>query len=1126
MIYRFSIDLSQHEFDGGGWLYTELADTSDLYVLQQPGSGSGSAIGHVLRYATRIPALKAFREAADPAARRRNLFAAVLFPIADANPTAGYDELIAESILYDDGFAKIVHANQPVNQDLLQETDKTNPPMKDAGIRLGWDDEQLSIWYNRQLDQKNENGTAVDSPLGVFAYAVDVRKADDTTWHPQNRVMANANILLNGQVAILAAGDDLELGTEVHPVSHGHAAADGFWLPMYYAGWIGKSLAIPDKDAEEISQLPLKQTFHPYRQHPDDRVELLYGNKYHFRVRLLDVSGGGATATDEPLNGGQKPEASLHFKRHTAAGTLHILNVKETFAKQHYETDADGQIIDSPANVSIDTGVLENLLDADQVLRIKRPLLSYPAVAFTGKYAQVTDKLKAILQDLDPAVKSVELGLPDPDVDYFKVKVEVKSLEMDNVGKEPYFLLYEKLFRLDEAPDDYSQTFGLEIVYKDFAQLTYASFDDTGSSRQLVLPTSRNLRISLIPVISQAQAGEGAASHDYADESVYEGKAVLLSAFKAAADERHLLSPINGGFRAFYLQPDHHTEAHTVGQKKQTAIGYQAIPLSIQLPKTSVELARLANQLDLVARNLTLEAPRGYRIQFGCSKEIRHSLAPEASSLTLSENSELFNQWIVAVDFSILRDWAWDALDVRSIHIFRKLKNEKDEKFGDEALAGTVDLIDTANIKSLLDDVQRDHTRFIFLDAIDPKKVNKTFPDEILATYRIQLNFKKGYEHTQLDDDIAATLHLPITIIPRQVPKLVSAGTALSPYTYDEAKYTYTNPRQKFLWLEFEEPPQDPDDAYFVRVLNHAPDPLLCRVDAELLGVDYQDASFTIDDEKIRTIIPGMNNDYVGMGAMQEMIPEDTVDGKPGRIYMVPLPQGLHANSDELFGFFTYEIRVGHKRTSWSTAQGRYGRPLRVNGVQHPAPELVCSAFRRSKVEKLAPMFSEIVISAPFAAAVSNGKNVAAYPPQTSLWYLLYTQVVQADGKSYRNLLIESGHLPYQVKLDKATNRYLKADHVRLGSTMLNLKTIREKLKTLGLPTNSSLSVLAVEMFPLENEWQYNVYREKIHNDDELFVNEHARRTIANPLTDQLSKFRIYRSSALVSIADFCCDDC
>ena len=54
----------------------------------------------------------------------------------------------------------------------------------------------------------------------------------------------------------------------------------------------------------------------------------------------------------------------------------------------------------------------------------------------------------------------------------------------------------------------------------------------------------------------------------------------------------------------------------------------------------------------------------------------------------------------------------------------------------------------------------------------------------------------------------------------------------------------------------------------------------------------------------------------------------------------------MNETSPELFGFFVYEVRLGHKAGRWCTAQGRFGPPLRVAGVQHPAPPLTCQAAR------------------------------------------------------------------------------------------------------------------------------------------------------------------------------------
>ena len=86
----------------------------------------------------------------------RQLFAAVLFPVLDAGagpavPLGNYDEAFIEAADYADGYAKIVHGTQPVSQNLLAEEPDGLAPVTDLGIRLGWDDEQLLIWQNRQL---------------------------------------------------------------------------------------------------------------------------------------------------------------------------------------------------------------------------------------------------------------------------------------------------------------------------------------------------------------------------------------------------------------------------------------------------------------------------------------------------------------------------------------------------------------------------------------------------------------------------------------------------------------------------------------------------------------------------------------------------------------------------------------------------------------------------------------------------------------------------------------------------------------------------------------------------------------------------------------------------------------
>src|SRR5690606_2530526 len=95
---------------------------------------------------------------------------------------------------------------------------------------------------------------------------------------------------------------------------------------------------------------------------------------------------------------------------------------------------------------------------------------------------------------------------------------------------------------------------------------------------------------------------------------------------------------------------------------------------------------------------------------------------------------------------------------------------------------------------------------------------------------------------------------LPVAVIPAQVPKVLSAGIALSAYSRDQDGYAWSRTRTRMLWLEFEEPVRDPVDNYFVFVKAYAPDPLLVN-SGELVG-EAAEASPYIDEELIRVIAP------------------------------------------------------------------------------------------------------------------------------------------------------------------------------------------------------------------------------------------------------------------------------
>ena len=500
---------------------------------------------------------------------------------------------------------------------------------------------------------------------------------------------------------------------------------------------------------------------------------------------------------------------------------------------------------------------------------------------------------------------------------------------------------------------------------------------------------------------------------------------------------------------------------------------------------------------------------------------------------------------------------------------------------------GEIEVKRTASLESL-HDPQRDYTRLIFIDAVEPKKPARVeapddprFPDTIEVSYKITTHFKKDHG-AQHDDPEELEITLPITTPPAQVPKIASAGIALSPYKRND-KYSATDPRRRFLWIELAEPVKDPQDTYFARMLAYAPDQLISDNRPELL-VAREEPPLPVDPEPIRVVIDGATNDLAGLTAMQPM--EKATDSDLH--YLLPLPPGLHANADEMFGFFTYEFRLGHymdlreeleeKRMVWTTAQGRFGRRLHATGIQHPAPTLTCTVARDE---------NKLSVSAPYAVAVFDGCNVTADPPRTQLWCLLYAQARQADNLDWRNILLDDKQLDWRVEIEDVPgrNRFLIYDDVQRRTlknlTIRNFKDdvsyakftgiykladqtksnkdaakrgtvawsngeVSQLLALFGLPTDSPLSVLVVEFLPVIN----NIYQAVSALDKEN-VNASARSKIAHgeipstrmvaerlrqlqtqqdletrsPASDDLGQRRILRTSPLTEVPFVCCPD-
>ena len=230
--------------------------------------------------------------------------------------------------------------------------------------------------------------------------------------------------------------------------------------------------------------------------------------------------------------------------------------------------------------------------------------------------------------------------------------------------------------------------------------------------------------------------------------------------------------------------------------------------------------------------------------------------------------------------------------------------------------------------------------------------------------------------------------------------------------------------------------------------------------------------------------------------------------------YLLPLPPGLHANADEMFGFFTYEFRLGHymdfkeelEEKAWS---GRRRRDASAGSCTPPA----FSIPRQRSPARSARDENKLSVSAPYAVAVFDGCNVTADPPRTQLWCLLYAQARQADNLDWRNILLDDKQLDWRVEIEDVPgrNRFLIYDDVQRRTlknlTIRNFKDdvsyakftdiykladqtksnkdaakrgtvawsngeVSQLLALFGLPNDSPLSVLVVEFLPVIN----NIY--------------------------------------------------
>jgi hypothetical protein len=1075
LVYRISITLSASDaqaLTAGGWVFVTLAATDPWAIAAQTNLGS------IRTHAARIPPLNA---------TPRALFAAINFPVDGEGGTPS-DTSFEISDIYSDGFTKLVHSAQPINSGAAV-GDGQLAPGSDLGIEIGWDDQQVAQWHNDQLALLAARtggtlGSATQMPLGVQGYRVDVADITPTTpggpfQMPVFQSLCNIATTLPASLGTYTG----DLCLEPVAAQPNSGAGNDAWLPRYFATWRGGSLCEPDPVPNALTN-PKAPPVTKLRTAVGLSTLLSYGHTYSFRVRLGDLSSGGPLIDDVPISPGPGAIASQTFQR--------LIPPKAPLVEQ---LDSNGKTITPQPGVP----------SAPASLVVSRPTIVYPEVLYThlGDMATARDAIRTTLVAAAKNAPAKVAGLPDPDVDAVSIEVLVRHpLHDTGTDDSPFVTLYRTSRTLNPttgtAPLQTDPGTTIPIVFIDAP--TIVDWSPTGQpiTGELLIPRGREVQVTLRGLLRTNEPA-------YFGPQAFAAMATTILVRVEPVDEPELLG------QADVAEP-------VTGYLFRRPPNVDAPPL----------VAQLAEEIGVAANGNSLASPPGTRVVFGASLALRTQVSADGETLTFGAADELLRFWIVAIVLDLERDWTWDGLTDAGCTILRGGPTDTEStavSVGAVIIPGVLGGAATNRPSNLA----RSRTRLIFLDAIDPHEpVPGGFPQSLQHRWFVKPNRTPGGQAlppsppvpvfttpppalTGTDlADAPLDLRLPIAVPPAQVPTIASVGLALSPYEAGPL-YASTEQRQRSLWIELAEPIANPvGDALFARVLAHGADPLLYF--AEPATPADRNPPLPLDPELVRVVIPDDTDDRAGLTAMTQLAPSSVSNVH----FLLPLPSGIDADDPELFGFWTYELRVGHAGQpgdlrQWSTANGRFGSPLRVVGVQHPAPPLVCHAGRVNVPaaasaavlnaitsvaspfqlqQVLAPLAgagapastgtpSLVICTAPFATPVLNGAPLTdpVNTPRTTMWFLIYAQAVQADGASMRNILIavEQGVFIGRglEEIDPALRPFVTTlvknsakARDRIAVAAFHQAQIEAILAQIHLPASSSLSVIAVELLP------------------------------------------------------------
>ena len=335
---------------------------------------------------------------------------------------------------------------------------------------------------------------------------------------------------------------------------------------------------------------------------------LRYGNDYYFRVRLVDLTGGGPVSTDPAIHPGPAPVTHVRFLRHVPPKSLEVVS--------------SPPVPPFPATPPP--------VRAIETLAVQRPRINYPEAIFAGVDPSTFSlaNLGALIQDAWASGRAI--SVPDPDVDRFEVRVEARIPAHDTgvQGTDPGDLdgAFRMIYSVEVPfPAGADPAVTLNLHYTDGVDDISTVPAPPSGTVDLPIPTSRDIRVRLFPRAA-------AKPNYYGSEAVTVGLSSDYIVRQEAATEDALF-PNNPELQlqAFYFQP-------------------------------GANIAQLlAQQLGLQQNGFTFSGAPGERVVFGASGAIRHSVAADDGSLTFSNQTELLGQWIVVLSLDLERDWTWDG---------------------------------------------------------------------------------------------------------------------------------------------------------------------------------------------------------------------------------------------------------------------------------------------------------------------------------------------------------------------------------------------------------------------------------------------------------------------------------